>query len=188
MWILNEEKWNVIVAFFIASSRCIEYWWRVKPDFFGGSSPIGSLFNKGVNDSCWYFSKPLVYVPRTKCDADWEPATCSEWCYTRSPSAEYCQDCWNERIPVFHPHDMKKQHLLGRSENSESQSHRMGWVEKDHNDYLVWTPLPCAGLPGRHQTRLPRASDWLYLQQCSCCAFKIPHFHQNLPLGFDFFL
>jgi len=28
-----------------------------------------------------------------------------------------------------------------------SQTHRMAWVEKDHNDHLVSTPLLCAGSP-----------------------------------------
>ena len=28
-----------------------------------------------------------------------------------------------------------------------SQNHRMAWVEKDHNDHLVSTPLQCAGSP-----------------------------------------
>ena len=29
----------------------------------------------------------------------------------------------------------------------ESQHHRMAWVEKDHNDHLISTPLLCAGPP-----------------------------------------
>ena len=36
----------------------------------------------------------------------------------------------------------------------------MAWVEKDHNDHPVSTPLLCAGL---HQTRLPRATSRLAL-------------------------
>jgi len=29
----------------------------------------------------------------------------------------------------------------------ETQNHNMAWVEKDHNDHLVSTPLLCAGSP-----------------------------------------
>ena len=29
----------------------------------------------------------------------------------------------------------------------ESQNHRMAWVEKDHNDCLISTPLLCVGSP-----------------------------------------
>ena len=32
-------------------------------------------------------------------------------------------------------------------EVEESQNHRMAWVEKEHNDHRVSTPLLCAGSP-----------------------------------------
>jgi len=31
--------------------------------------------------------------------------------------------------------------------SQESKNHRMAWVEKDHSDHLVSTPVLCAGSP-----------------------------------------
>ena len=40
-----------------------------------------------------------------------------------------------------------KDRCLGRKHRYISQNHRMQRVAKDHNDHLVWTPLPQAGSP-----------------------------------------
>jgi len=47
------------------------------------------------------------------------------------------------------------QHILTQLHSASAQyeftgralTHRMAWVEKDHNDHLVSTSLLCAGLP-----------------------------------------
>ena len=34
-----------------------------------------------------------------------------------------------------------------QSQDIDYMNHRMAWIEKDHNDHLVSTPLLCAGSP-----------------------------------------
>jgi len=36
---------------------------------------------------------------------------------------------------------------MGGVQSITEWKHRMAWVEKDHNDHLVSTPLLCAGSP-----------------------------------------
>ena len=45
----------------------------------------------------------------------------------------------------------------------ESQNHRMAWVEKDHTDHLVSTPLLCSGSPTARLGSVPRAASSLAL-------------------------
>ena len=47
-------------------------------------------------------------------------------------------------LMVQRPHHVRA-HL--QSQTWSSDNHRMAWVEKDHNDHLVSTPLLCAGSP-----------------------------------------
>ena len=45
-------------------------------------------------------------------------------------------------LPVFNHTLLQISHRI-----IESEDHRMAWVEKDHNDHPVSTPLLCAGSP-----------------------------------------
>ena len=75
-----------------------------------------------------------------------------EWGYRWWRTKQRC--CWKKNVMCYRgPEHFKKSYVqllwaLCRDTNKRKQTpHRMAWVEKDHNDHRVSTPLLRAGLP-----------------------------------------
>ena len=55
---------------------------------------------------------------------------------------------------------------MGDESGSFGVNHRMVWVEKDHNDHLVLTPLPQAGSPTTRMSQHSAQRGLTHILKC----------------------